>query len=205
MMRTESGTQQAGRGRVADSSAATPVAGDPLGESNVLIAIQSSYAGAPQAERVIQSTARGLSHFGEHALGWMGLAAGGSAVARASGKGTRRQREWVAVGVSAFVAHAISVILKRIVRRPRPHDPRIRIGVGTPSKLSFPSSHATSSTAALVALSDLSGSKTPLLGVPTMALSRLVLGVHYPSDVAIGSLIGALSAKAIRALMVPEK
>ena len=101
------------------------------------------------------------------------------------------------MGVSAFTAHAASVVLKRVVRRPRPHDPAIRIGVGTPSQLSFPSSHATSSTAALVSLADLSGSKLPLVGVPAMAMSRLVLGVHYPTDVIVGSVIGLVTSKMV--------
>ena len=45
---------------------------------------------------------------------------------------------------AAFVSHALSVVVKRIVQRKRPHDPRIQVGVKTPSELSFPSSHATS-------------------------------------------------------------
>ena len=32
--------------------------------------------------------------------------------------------------------------------------------------------------------------------VPPMALSRLVLGVHYPTDVAAGALLGAAVAAA---------
>ena len=108
------------------------------------------------------------------------------------------------MGVSAFLAHAASVVLKRIIRRPRPHDPRIKIGVGTPSKLSFPSSHATSSTAALVAFTQSANNRTgalPLVGIPAMALSRMVLGVHYPSDVALGSCIGAATAIAVRGVV----
>ena len=49
---------------------------------------------------------------------------------------------------------------------------------GTPSRLSFPSSHATSTTAAAVLYGGLLRSRAPLAVVPVMALSRLVLGVH---------------------------
>lgn len=164
------------------------VKGDPLGESQILVKIQNALADQPS----VLPLARGMSHFGEHALGWMGLAAAGAVLDK------DRREDWVHVGVSAFTAHAASVVLKRIVRRPRPHHPDIVIGVGTPSKLSFPSSHATSSTAALVAVSQLTGSPAPLVGVPAMALSRLVLGVHYPTDVALGSLVGALTAGVLR-------
>ncbi|MBM7280761.1 phosphatase PAP2 family protein, partial [Gordonia rubripertincta] len=84
-----------------------------------------------------------------------------------------------------------------IVRRPRPHDPAVRINVSTPSKLSFPSSHATSTTAAAVLLGRVTGLPLPAVLVPPMLLSRLVLGVHYPTDVLAGSALGALTAAAV--------
>lgn len=172
------------------------ITGDPLGESQVLVAIQNTLADKPG----VLAGARALSHFGEHALGWMGTAAAGYAVAYLQGKpeDSSERIGWLTVGASAFTAHAASVVLKRIVRRPRPHHPDICIGVGTPSKLSFPSSHATSSTAALVAMANMWGNPAPLVGIPTMAASRLVLGVHYPTDVALGSVIGATTAMAAK-------
>lgn len=135
--------------------------------------------------------ARTLSHFGEHALGWIAVAALGAAVDK------RRRRQWVGVGVSAFASHAASVVIKRVVRRKRPHDPRIRVGVGTPSRLSFPSSHATSTAAALTSLSSLSGSAMPLAGIPVMMVSRMVLGVHYPTDTLAGALLGVATSRAV--------
>ncbi len=84
-------------------------------------------------------------------------------------------------------AHGTSIAVKRVVRRPRPHDPRVAVHVGTPSRLSFPSSHATSTTAAAVLFGGLLGRPGAVLPtVPAMALSRLVLGVHYPTDVLAG-------------------
>jgi membrane-associated phospholipid phosphatase len=108
----------------------------------------------------------------------------------------RRRREWITVGVGAFLAHAAAVVIKRVVRRTRPDHPAIVVNVGTPSRLSFPSAHATSTTAASILMARVTGLPLPALLVPPMALSRMVLGVHYPSDVATGVAVGALVAAA---------
>lgn len=156
-------------------------------ESRILENIQNVAFDAPG----VLATARGLSHMGEHALGWMGLSALGWSLDK------KRRRQWIAVGASAFTAHAASVVIKRIVRRKRPDYSYVRVGVGTPSKLSFPSSHSTSTTAFLVAVARLYGTPVPLVGVPVMMLSRMVLGVHYPTDTALGAALGAATAEAI--------
>ncbi|AEI08891.1 Membrane-associated phospholipid phosphatase [Corynebacterium resistens DSM 45100] len=174
------------------STESSTITGDPWGESDLLVAIQKNISGQPG----VLPTARAMSFFGEHALGWMALAAAGYVLDKP------RKKQWLATGVGAFSAHAASVIIKRVIRRPRPHDPRITIGVGTPSKLSFPSSHATSSTAALVGTAQTVASPLPLVGIPAMALSRLVLGVHYPTDVVLGSIIGATTAGITRKVML---
>ncbi len=156
-------------------------------EIDLLVGVQKALYDRPG----VRPASRGLSHLGEHSLGWLALSAGGAVVDKP------RRRQWVAVGVSAFTSHAASVVIKRIVRRRRPHDPRIRVGVGTPSRLSFPSSHSTSSAAALTSLSQLTGSSWPLAGIPVMMASRMVLGVHYPSDTLFGALLGVATARAV--------
>ena len=109
----------------------------------------------------------------------------------------RRRRAWLAAGIGAFAAHAAAVVIKRVVRRERPHHPSIVVNVGTPSRLSFPSAHATSTTAAAILMARPTGLPLPALLVPPMALSRLVLGVHYPSDVITGVAVGAAVAKVV--------
>jgi membrane-associated phospholipid phosphatase len=161
----------------------------PRGEVAVLVAIQSALAGRPG----VLAVSRGLSHFGEHSLGWLAVSAIGAMLQ------PQRWRTWLLAGAGAFTAHATAVVIKRLVRRPRPDHPAVAVNVGTPSRLSFPSAHATSTTAASILLSRVTGAPLPALLVPPMALSRMLLGVHYPSDVATGVAVGAaVAAIAVR-------
>ncbi|WP_099025260.1 phosphatase PAP2 family protein [Mycolicibacterium palauense] len=162
------------------------VSAPPTGEDAVLVSVQAALADRP----LVLPAARGLSHFGEHSLGWLAVCALGAWLR------PDRRRQWVTAGVGAFLAHAAAVLIKRVVRRPRPHHPAIAVHVGTPSRLSFPSAHATSTTAAALLMGRATGLPLAAVLVPPMALSRLVLGVHYPSDVAAGVLVGALVAEA---------
>ncbi|WP_142107784.1 phosphatase PAP2 family protein [Pseudonocardia cypriaca] len=161
----------------------------------VLEAVQGALAHPP-----VVRVARGMSFFGEHAAGWLAMGAIGALVDR------RRRREWIAATAAVAVAHGASVGVKRVVRRPRPDDPRVQVHVGTPSRLSFPSAHATSSTAAAVLFGALLRKPLAAVVVPAMALSRMVLGVHYPTDVLAGSALGAaVAAVARRAIRKEER
>jgi membrane-associated phospholipid phosphatase len=164
---------------------------DPAGEVAALTAVQRRID-HPSVVRA----ARAMSLFGEHAAGWIALGAVGAALDRP------RRREWATATAGVVAAHGASIAVKRVVRRPRPHDPRVAVHVGTPSRLSFPSSHATSTTAAALLFGGLLGRPAAALPtVPAMALSRLVLGVHYPTDVLAGSALGVACALAARRLI----
>ena len=157
----------------------------PSGEIAAMVAVQSALADRPG----VLATARGMSHFGEHSVGWLVVAMVGAFLEPA------RRREWLVAGAGTFVAHAAAVLIKRVVRRKRPNHPAVAVNVGTPSQLSFPSAHATSTTAAAVLMGRATGLPLPALLVPPMALSRILLGVHYPSDVAFGVALGAAVAR----------
>ncbi|MDX1871459.1 phosphatase PAP2 family protein [Mycolicibacterium sp. 120266] len=166
------------------------MAGDLTREETALVVVQATLAGRPG----VLPAARALSHFGEHSAGWVGVAALGAMLQ------PRHRRAWLAAGIGAFAAHAAAVVIKRVVKRERPHHPAIAVNVGTPSRLSFPSAHATSTTAAAVLIGRATGSRLPWLLVPPMALSRLVLGVHYPTDVLTGAAVGLATAKAVQVI-----
>lgn len=104
-----------------------------------------------------------------------------------------------------MAAHAAAIVIKMVVRRARPNHPDVQVNVATPSALSFPSAHATSSTAAAILLCRATRSPLPLAVVPLMAASRLVLGVHYPSDVVAGMGVGTVVAGTVAHLSGQEK
>lgn len=174
-----------------DAPGRSPQSGPPTGEAALLAQLQSGLRAIPGS----MSVATTLSHVGEHAIGWVALSAAGAVLQ------PERRTQWMTAGIGAFGAHAASVVAKRIVRRKRPHHPAIKIGVGTPSKLSFPSSHATSTTAFALLAGRATGNprlaiSIPATLIPAMLASRLTLGVHYPSDVMGGAVLGAASAAA---------
>ena len=134
----------------------------------------------------VAGAARALSWAGEHAALWLAAGLAGAAVDRA------RRGAWLRGTALTAGAHVASMALKRVVRRPRPAHvvPLVR----TAGRHSFPSSHATSAAAAAVAFGALGVPAVRPLAAAVCA-SRLVVGVHYPSDVAAGAALGALMAR----------
>jgi membrane-associated phospholipid phosphatase len=127
---------------------------------------------------------RRYSHLGEHGAVWLGLGLAGAAVDR------RRRWRWLRATGCVGGAYLISTSIKLAIGRKRPVIEDLPHLMATPTGLSFPSSHSTSSFAAARAYGALLP-RGPLLGAAAgMAFSRLYLGVHYPSDVAAGAALG---------------
>jgi undecaprenyl-diphosphatase len=138
------------------------------------------FARTPQHVREV----RRFSRLGEHGAVWLACGALGTAV-----DGGNRSR-WLRATASVAVAYACSTSIKLVVGRRRPAVEDLPHLMATPTGLSFPSSHASSSFAAARAFGGLLPS-LPLYGTAVaMALSRVYLGVHYPSDIAAGAGVG---------------
>jgi membrane-associated phospholipid phosphatase len=127
---------------------------------------------------------------GEHAACWYALGLAGSALDRANRPLWRR-------AMSAILAtQLLNTALKAVFRRKRPALEDLPASVPVPTSLSFPSAHAATSFCAARGFRDLA--PLPLRPVAAaIAFSRVYFGVHYPSDVLVGSALGALVGGAL--------
>jgi membrane-associated phospholipid phosphatase len=141
--------------------------------------------------RPLERTIAAYSRTGEHAACWFGL--GFAGLARASG---RRRAGWSRGVRIVAAAYALNYAVKLAVRRPRPELPDLPPLSPTVSRLSFPSAHATTSFAAARAYSRVLPPGPLYAAAIAFALSRPYLGVHYPSDVLAGAVLGTALAGA---------
>ena len=98
---------------------------------------------------------------------------------------------WLICAALGPIAIGCNYVVKLIVKRPRPVLEGLPPLGGAPSSLSFPSAHATSSFAVATAMTRVEplGALAFVLAF-ALALGRPYLGMHYPSDVVVGAVLG---------------
>ena len=153
----------------------------------------------PTLDRLMVSLSRAADHSGLWLVTAAAVAAvGGGPGRRAAGQGV------LAIGLASAVTN---LGLKPVARRTRPWRSGDRPATASrrvrrPKSTSFASGHAASAFAFASGV----GEAAPKTRVPLhaaaggVAYSRVHTGVHYPSDVAVGAVTGALCAWTVRRL-----
>lgn len=100
--------------------------------------------------------------------------------------------------ITVALCFAVNEILKRLLMRPRPFEVYkwLTVLIARPSSWSFPSGHSFVSFAAAYAYM-CSIKKSGYIAYPVaalIALSRPYVGVHYPSDIVVGAILGTATA-----------
>ncbi|HEY1286212.1 MAG TPA: phosphatase PAP2 family protein [Solirubrobacterales bacterium] len=135
----------------------------------------------------IENAARALGRLGNHGAIWAAL---GLLLALVD---PSNREAWLICAALGPLAIGLNYAVKLLVRRPRPVLEGLPPLGGAPSSLSFPSAHATSSFAVATAMTRVEplGALAFLLAL-ALALGRPYLGMHYPSDVLAGAVIGVI-------------
>jgi membrane-associated phospholipid phosphatase len=133
-----------------------------------------------------------FSSLGEHAALWLAAGTLGALVDRP------RRARWTRGVLVVGATYALNTAIKALVRRPRPVIDGLPALVPTPTRLSFPSAHSSTSFAAARAYGRLVPAAPLYATAAAMAASRVYLGVHYPTDVAAGALLGLATGSAAR-------
>ncbi len=104
-----------------------------------------------------------------------------------------RWESWLVCALLGPVAIGFNYAIKLAVKRPRPVLEGLPPLGGAPSSLSFPSAHATSSFAVATAMCRVDpATSAAFLVAIALSLGRPYLGMHYPSDVLAGALLGVV-------------
>jgi undecaprenyl-diphosphatase len=140
-----------------------------------------TFGHSPALER---SAAR-FSRIGERGAVWLAIGLSGYVLDR------DRRAEWARATTTVAGAFALNTAIKLAVRRRRPDLPGLPALTSTPTGLSFPSAHTCTSFAGSLSYARLGLPAVPLYALAVgLSASRLYLGVHYPSDVLAGALLG---------------
>lgn len=122
----------------------------------------------------------------------------------------RMRQNALYVASSSAVNVLFTMLIKKVVKRPRPFLANVKIkAVYQPSHYSFPSGHTSTSFTTATALSQAYPKWYVIvpsyLWAGSVGYSRLYLGVHYPTDVAAGAILGAGTAFSLRGMRTTKE
>jgi len=147
------------------------------------------WRGQPQVDRA----AALISNLADYGLIWVALA-----LFKARRRGPNRRRAIVSLGLAGVSSYAVNRAVKSVVDRQRPEE-HLEASVRTPSSSSFPSGHTLAAFCTAFVLSESpTGTATAVGFASAVAVSRVHLRAHHPSDVLGGAAIGSALGLALR-------
>lgn len=159
-------------------------------------AVFEPWRGRPQVDR----TAALVSNLADYGFVWVALAA-----MKGRRHGAGRRRAVVSLGTAGLSSLAMVRATKSLVERQRPEE-QLEVRVRTPTSNSFPSGHTLAAFTTALVLPDTAAETAAYVGFAgAVAVSRVHLRAHHPSDVlggaAIGAALGLLLRPAVNVLV----
>ena len=113
-----------------------------------------------------------------------------------------RTRSWKLACGSAFASAALALLANQVIAsvwaRPRPYTshPEAALFMGSSRDPSFPSDHASAAfaIATAVLLYHRRVGSVFLAAAGAVGVGRVLVGAHYPADVLVGAIVGAVAA-----------
>jgi undecaprenyl-diphosphatase len=148
--------------------------------------------GRPSVDRA----AAVVSNLADYGFVWVLVA-----LLKARRRGPDRRRAVVQLGVAGFSSLFLSRAVKSAVERQRP-DEHMAAAVRTPTSSSFPSGHTLAAFCTAFVLAETEVQTSAFVGFAgAVAVSRVHLRAHHPTDVLGGAAIGAVIGLGLRPLV----
>jgi undecaprenyl-diphosphatase len=148
--------------------------------------------GRPEIDRA----AAIVSNLADYGLIWVVLAG-----LKARRRGPDRGRAVVGLAAAGFSSLLVSRMVKAAVERQRPDD-HLDAGVRTPTSSSFPSGHTLAAFCTAFVLGDSqAGTAANVSFATAVAVSRIHLRAHHPTDVIGGAAIGSVLGLGLRPIV----